>query len=84
MPGIPLEPAPLKVNELELELELELDDAKLDEEDLEKLPEYPAPLGILKEIGCATPKAPDPALASAKKEYFIKLLLVHKNLLVGK
>lgn len=55
---------PLKVYELELELELALDEAKLDEDDFEKLPENPLPLGILSGMGTAN--APAAAFASAK------------------
>lgn len=65
-PAIPLAPVPLKLYELELELALELDEAKLDEDDFEKLPENPVPLGILSGIGTAN--ALDAAFASAKSE----------------
>lgn len=63
-PAIPL--LPLKVKELELELALALDEAKLDDDDFEKLPEYP-PLGILSGRAGIPPNAPAAAFASAKK-----------------
>lgn len=77
LPAKPLAPVPLKVYELELELELALDEAKLDEDDFEKLPENPLPLGILSGMGTAN--APDAAFASAKNKIKTLGLMIAYN-----